>query len=113
MLDDEFERMLLGRLRELLQSVDLSTTTERQLRMSLEEEFEVELSQYKRAIRRCVEEYLQQNHPVEEEGAEEVGDETDPKPPRYSAPVKAKPEKAKSAAKTKRPRVSSAWPHTL
>jgi len=104
MLDDEFERMLLGRLRELLQSVDLSTTTERQLRMSLEEEFEVELSQYKRAIRRCVEEYLQQNHPVEEEGAEEVGDETDPKPSRYSAPVKAKPEKAKSAAKAKRPR---------
>eukprot|EP00873_Tetraselmis_striata_P020115 jgi/Tetstr1/440379/TSEL_028714.t1 len=99
MADSRLENKLLMRLRELLQTVDLSTTTERQLRMSLEEEFDMDLSGFKRTIRQCVEEYLSANHP---EAEEEAGGDSEDETPRSPAPRACKPKESK--AKGKRPR---------
>lgn len=104
MADSRLENKLLMRLRELLQTVDLSTTTERQLRMSLEEEFDMDLSGFKRTIRQCVEEYLSANHP---EAEEEAGGDSEDETPRSPAPRACKPKESK--AKGKRPRVRTAF----
>lgn len=52
---------MLRRLRELLDEVDLATTTERQLRKMLEAELEIDLKEFKPQIRQCVNEYLEQH----------------------------------------------------
>eukprot|EP00951_Prasinocladus_malaysianus_P030253 scaffold283888_cov41-Prasinocladus_malaysianus.AAC.1 len=70
-----FEQQLLARLKELLGQVDLATTTERQLRKSLEAEFECDLSEYKPKIRACVEQYLAENGEEEEEEEAEGEDD--------------------------------------
>ena len=62
-----FEATLLSRLRQLLAEVDLATTTERQLRTTLEEEFGRGLKEYKQLIRASVTEFLQSQQAEEEE----------------------------------------------
>mmetsp|Transcript_18630 Transcript_18630/g.52056 ORF Transcript_18630/g.52056 Transcript_18630/m.52056 type:complete len:268 (+) Transcript_18630:289-1092(+) len=62
-----FEAALLSRLREMLAEVDLATTTERQLRTTLEGEFGRDLKEYKPLIRESVNQYLQEQQGEEEE----------------------------------------------
>ena len=82
-----FEEKLLTRLRQLLVEVDLTSTTERQLRKSLEAEFDTDLSGYKAVIRQCVNDYLASTQAEEEEEEEEGEEETDDEvrllPPSY------------------------------
>ncbi|KAK9817776.1 hypothetical protein WJX72_002037 [[Myrmecia] bisecta] len=67
---------LVDRLQQLLASVDLQTTTEKQLRKQLEEEFGEELSDRKALIRGEVQKYLDEQEDAEQDdGQEEVGEE--------------------------------------
>ncbi|KAK9799349.1 hypothetical protein WJX73_009060 [Symbiochloris irregularis] len=62
---------IITRLRAMLQGVDMATTTERQLRKALEQDFGVDLSSRKDIIRAEVTKYLDEQYPAEEEEAAE------------------------------------------
>lgn len=79
------DEVVVTRLRQLLQDVDMETTTEKQLRRTLEQELKVDLSGHKALIRSEIENYLdgQQQEDLgdvegeikEEEEEEEVEEE--------------------------------------
>lgn len=105
-----FETRLLTRLKQLLREVDLASTTERQLRKSLEAEFDRELSGYKGLIRSCVEEYLQGADEQEEaeapggkEEEEEPVTEVHPRPPSPPSPPQPPPRLLAQAVAGKKP----------
>ncbi|KAK9064868.1 hypothetical protein SSX86_016250 [Deinandra increscens subsp. villosa] len=66
---------LVDRLRDLLTTSDLTTTTTATIRRNLEQEFGIDLSDKKAFIREQIDLYLENQQPNEEENEEEIEEE--------------------------------------